>query len=152
MRHPGVDPLIKRMELMDNGPTSDCGFDMDHTAETRHCSTHPCGSACCIGGHAALMLIEKAGTDLHIADWLAEQTYGVEPGAALAELCSIPLRDAGLICWPGRVYRILYSKVTLEDALRVLRTYRDTGVVDWKEVIDRQYAADMQQSDDGGAE
>lgn len=123
MTRMGISRIIERLGDLDNGPRSMCGFDMNLTAEIRNKTHHPCGSACCLGGHAALMLNRE-----HL-----------EPEVALAELCEIPLEDAFDLCWPGRnMGELSYHLVTLQDALDVLRHYRDTGHVDWSEVLDRQ--------------
>lgn len=122
MKHPGVQKIIDHLETLDNGPTSECGFDMNYEVLHRETSKHPCGSACCIGGHAALLLGDE------------EQT----PEEALSLLCEIPWRDADRLCWPGRTTAVDYSKTLLTDALDVLRHYRDTGEVDWSDVADRQ--------------
>ena len=123
MKHPGVQKIIDHLEHLDNSPQSKCGFDMNHEADHRDHSNHDCGSACCIGGHAALLLGDEE----------------LSPEAAMYILCDIPSEDACNLCWPGRKSHVEYKWVSLDDALGVLRNYRDTGEVDWQEVADRHW-------------
>jgi hypothetical protein len=129
MKHPGVQKIIDRLETLDNGPTSECGFDMNYEASNREVSHHDCGSGCCIGGHAALLIGDE----------------GRSPEWALSHLCDIPHQDAEDLCWPGREYSVKYPLTTLEDALGVLRYYRDTGRIDWSDVVERQRFEDEEE-------
>jgi len=124
MKHPGVQKLIDHLEHLDNSPQSECGFDMNYQADNREHSNHCCGSACCIGGHAALLLEDE----------------NLSPETALSRLCEIPEEDADRLCWPGSgESHVEYKWVSLHDALGVLRNYRDTGEVDWQEVADQHW-------------
>jgi len=122
MKHPDVNKIIDHLEHLDNSEDSPCGFDMNFEADARDNSKHPCGSACCIGGHAALLLGNEE----------------MCPEDALSQFCDIPSNDAEQLCWPGRRHEVTYALTTLEDVLPVLRHYRDTGEIDWSAVVTRQ--------------
>lgn len=111
MVYPKLQIIIDHLKNLDNSPKSKLGFDMNwEHFETRR-STHPCGSACCIGGHAAILLGE---------DYEGSITDAVE------ELCEVPDNVARKICWPSGYYR-----APLENAIEMLEKCRDTGMVDW---------------------
>lgn len=135
MKYPRVQVIISHLEMLEGteqNPNIKCGFDMNFEANTRDASKHPCGSACCIGGHATILL----------SGWNTLNYQWHDTSSAMADLCGIPCDDAEKICWPMRTYNFPYSYVTLDDALRVLRHYRDTGEVDWRFVQDRYLTGD----------
>ena len=88
------------------------GFDMEHGAFFRNTSDHPCGSACCIGGWAALMQgVVNQGPSYALVQW------------------GVPLGDASAICHPpvaGGGWN-----ATPQQAAILLRHYIATGEVDW---------------------
>lgn len=106
-----VDDLIAIIRAVDDSDTSECGFDMVSEAFTRRGSTHPCGTACCIGGHAALALHD----------------ISLYPDDAVC-LFGVPLPDATAICYP-RLHPGWSAKP--HHAIALLEHYRDTGIVDW---------------------
>lgn len=103
-----------------DAPDTKCGFDMNKTAKRRGCSEHPCGSACCIGGHAALLL----GRHMD------------EPELALAELVGIKQAQAHAICWPEVAPGCNPYSATLQQALRLLEHYSATGEVNWPRAME----------------
>lgn len=113
--HPKLQIMIDYLENLDDSPNSKCGFDMNYEHECTYTS-HPCGTACCIGGHAEKILGE----------------YYSEVSFALSKLCDIPRKTASKICWPGsRVKCPEAYEATLEQAIKLLEICRDTGEVDW---------------------
>lgn len=111
-------------EFMDHlsmveSPDSPVRFDMAHTAELRHMTKHPCGSACCIGGHASLLLGKHSDA----------------PVTALRELLSIPYMDAYDICYPISLGGYTAS---LKTAMLLLEHYAATGEVDWDRALSRE--------------
>lgn len=132
MIYPGLQIIIDHLRKLDNSPTSAMGFDMNTEPAYSSSSEHPCGSACCIGGHAALLLEKQYSPTRHTI------------AAALSVLCDIPLKEnrhgeeSGIaydLCWPGREWYCSYSDITLEQAIQVLEHCRDTGEVDWSIAI-----------------
>lgn len=118
--HIGLQKIIEHLKNLDNSEKSACGFDMSRDSTYAVSTAHPCGTACCIGGHAALIL--KMPT--------------LSPEAALTLLCDIPHTTADELCWPPtKVLPIGYmTEITLEEAVNVLEHCRDTGEVDWSAV------------------
>lgn len=110
---PDINDLIAIIRAVDDSPTSECGFDMGEIAFSRGSSRHPCGTACCIGGHAALALGEE----------------GMFPEVAVMKFGVGSIIDADEICYPPPGYRAWDAKP--RHAIRLLERYRDTGVVDW---------------------
>lgn len=110
MVYPKLQIIIDHFKNLDNSPMSKLGFDMNYEHSQKRKSTHPCGSACCIGGHAALLLNRD---HLDITD-------------AVEKLCEVPDHIARSICWPSGYYR-----APLENAIEMLEKCRDTGMVDW---------------------
>lgn len=110
-----IDDLIDILRGIDNGPESATGFDMMYSAPNAGYSKHPCGSACCIGGHATLVL-RKPRLDLEEA----VEAFGVPPDLS---------HD---LCYPsGNGLSAGYS-ASPAQAIRCLQIVRDEGVVDWK--------------------
>lgn len=103
------------------------GFDMTRTH--LHARYSGCGTACCIGGHAALAL---GAVMLHIGlediDWEREvrfhdavQLFGV-PETLAMDLCCPPPHSDG---WAA----------TIPEAIRALELVRDEGIVNWDRAI-----------------
>lgn len=118
MIYPHLQIIIGHLRRIDNSEKSKLGFDMNWEYQNRMDSTHPCGSACCIGGHASTLLDNP--------------TFDIIDD--LAELCNIPQEISRKICWPTGHY-----DATLEEAIEVLEHCRDTGLVDWDAVRDADY-------------
>lgn len=97
---------------------------MNWTFEHKNNTKHVCGSACCIGGHAVKRL-KYLGRD--VEDYTEANGNRLEK--ALAELCEIPEDIAYKLCWPSSC--VIYEKITLEDAIKVLEKCKNEGVVDW---------------------
>lgn len=110
--------FIEHLSKVDR-PESPVKFDMDKTALHRNSTLRGCGSACCIGGHAALLL------DKHFD----------EPHWALAELTGIPGYDAKDICWPKVTEDVNPYSAPLSQAIDLLKHYAKTGVVDWSRAM-----------------
>lgn len=81
MKRPGVQKIIDVLEKIKSHQI-ERGFDMNGAHVPPE---DECGSACCIGGHAAYQM---GKLNLNIDE-------------ALAEFCSIPIEEAHLLCWPG---------------------------------------------------
>ncbi len=110
---PDINDLIAIIRAVDDSQTSKCGFDMQLIAFDRYYTEHPCGTACCIGGHAALALKKERMTPEQ-----AVMSFGV--GSSI---------DADMICYPDPKHPGWRAKP--RHAIRLLEHYRDTGVVDW---------------------
>ena len=122
MIYPKLQIMIDYLENLDNSPNSKCGFDMNYEHES-HYTDHPCGTACCIGGHAELILGGYHPEDPEVVE-------------ALSRLCNIPVKIANKICWPGsRANCPEAYEATLEQAIKVLEICRDTGKVDWPKAL-----------------
>lgn len=113
-----MEDFIEHLSKVDQ-PESPVKFDMDKTALHRQSTLRGCGSACCIGGHASLLL-----------DKLFD-----EPAWALAELTGIPHWQANAICWPDVSEDINPYGATLEQAINLLKHYVKTGEVDWPRAL-----------------
>lgn len=113
MKYPKLQIIIDHLRNIDNSEESDLGFDMNYEYRDRRGSDHSCGSACCIGGHAATLLDDPS----------------FDITADLAELCDLPNEISRKICWPTGHY-----DATLEEAIEVLEYCRATGLVDWDSV------------------
>lgn len=112
-----IDDLIAIIRAVDDSPISLCGFDMEHSAEGAGYTDHPCGTACCIGGHAALALHD----------------ISLEPDDAV-RLFGVPLPDATAICYPHPRHPGCNAKP--RHAIALLEHYRDTGIVDWDRAME----------------
>jgi len=80
-----------------------------------------CGSAGCIGGHAAVLwphVSDKVDDDAYIFSWDEEK---------LAEVLGISDDQANELCFPGN-----YNSITRGMAVQTLRRLALTGEVDWK--------------------
>lgn len=114
---PDINDLIEIIRAVDDSPESKCGFDMNRRAGGRNYSLHPCRTACCIGGHAALALGK----------------CNLDPESAVARF-GIPATDADAICYPP-FFDIDSDhpgwSAKPRHAIRLLERYRDTGEVDW---------------------
>ncbi len=117
----GFDALVARLEALDNSETSTLGFDMDKGYAARHHSDHPCGTACCIGGHADAML-KEGGVDHYM---------GVS--TALAILAGIRDRASKDICFPPDNHP--GWKAEPRHAVALLKHYDETGLVDWDKAM-----------------
>lgn len=92
-----------------------------------------CGSAGCIGGHAAALWPDVASN------------YSSWDESKLADKLGIDDDTEEALCYlaPGSMwgsdpnYVVPYDDVTREDAVAVLRNLAKTGKVDWSFVIDR---------------
>ncbi len=113
MVYPGLQVIIDHLKKIDNSEKSLLGFDMNLSHQSALSTDHPCGSACCIGGHAAMLLKRP---EMLIGD-------------ALAKLCSIPRSVATKLCWPDCGHPGYYAP--LEDAVEMLEHCRDTGETLW---------------------
>lgn len=85
----------------------DIGFDMKHDAQNRLYSSHPCGSACCLGGHAQLFLNQGSYID-----------SGNSISKALAEVTGIAYGEAANLCFPDE--DSWAWNATVEDAIATL--------------------------------
>ncbi|NJL71048.1 MAG: hypothetical protein HC888_05245 [Candidatus Competibacteraceae bacterium] len=113
----GKEMKMTLSEFMDylsrvEAPDTKCGFDMRESASSRYMTEHDCDSACCIGGHAALLLGNE----------------DIPPDDALVRLLTISAEDAHRICYPNCYENY---QATLAQALRLLEHYSATGEVDW---------------------
>ncbi len=114
MVYPGLQIIIDHLRNLDDSEKSPLGFDMNYDHMNTKAAEHPCGSACCIGGHAAMLL--------------KRPVMGISE--ALAELCSIPYVIARKICWPDCGSH--YYDASLQDAITMLEHCRDTGETLWR--------------------
>lgn len=116
-KYPGINKIIKILEGI-----PDSQFDMS-TGKRENCNT-----PVCIGGHAKWEMVTKHNRDSYI---------GLT--TSLSELCEIPWIDAETICY--RYMNIShdfnehllkdYKEITRQEAIKMLATYRDTGIVEW---------------------
>lgn len=114
MKYPQVQIIIDILSRIDNSAKSKLGFDMGNPFPDEY-TDHKCGTACCIGGWAQRAM-----------DLVYGEQYTTIQGA-LSQLTNIPDSDAYKLCFP----RISYNSVSLKVALKTLRRYRDTGVIDY---------------------
>jgi hypothetical protein len=115
MVYPKLQTIIEVLKHIDNSENSKLGFDMNREYTARTKTEHPCGSACCIGGHAAAILGDGA--------WDIVES--------LCQLCDIPHHISNQLCWPGFTHFEDYRDISLDMAIKVLEYCRDYGVVDW---------------------
>lgn len=135
MIYPGLNKIIDLLRNLDNSPDSEMGFDMNVTHTQMKITKHPCGTACCIGGHAALALRESAeeisNMDPHF--------IGVEQ--ALMDWCELDKMGVSTaLCWPSKnkINYKSYSRITIDHTIAVLEHCRDTGVVDWSIGLEKE--------------
>lgn len=102
--------LIDHLRKVDDSPTSKLGFDMHWNLAGSKLTDHPCGSACCIGGHAADIM---GLTDIQ-ADQALMQFLGIEHGTAYD------------IAYPD-----YHWDATLPEAIAMLERFQKTGEVQW---------------------
>jgi hypothetical protein len=112
--------------LDNNSPSSKMGFDMDKSYENRKNSSHPCGSACCIGG------------------WVQHRnpkTRDLELEDAVKTICPPDMSKSEIyrLCYPGGVGHQAW-KATPQQAARAVEILRDTGKCDWDRAM-REVAA-----------
>ena len=115
MVYPSLQKIIDVLKNLDDSPTSQLGFDMRQPLCTRYDTIHPCGSACCIGGHAQRFVPEK----ISIVD-------------ALGSWCDVPHGVSADLCFP--TLDCNPDVVELGWAIQVLEHCRDTGKVDWNKL------------------
>lgn len=123
-------------ELADFIASSTYSFDMAQpTAQPS------CGTAGCIGGHAAVLW-----EDIRDTDWNVDSGYSWRD-EALAEKLGISWHAHRAICYPGdddsadiffvdTEAGIDYAKVTRESAVDMLRNFARTGKVVWRQFPD----------------
>jgi len=110
-----IPEFCRYLQNLDNSPESTLAFDMN--MDDPKFSKHPCKSACCLGGHARILL----GDD-----------YAEMPIAAcLAEVLDIPEHDAERMCWPGRYGADFAYNATVDQACEMLEIYAKHEWVDW---------------------
>ncbi len=116
--------LIAQLEASVDAPAGGLGFDMTTVFTDRDQSPHPCGSACCIGGHAQAILLSRGVFD-------TETMPGV--ATALRELVGIPeYEDAWRICYPTGPAVVAGAWLAEpRHAVALLKHYDETGEVDW---------------------
>ena len=116
-----LNELIEVLRQIDDSPTSECGFSMNVTAHNRMVASHPCGTACCIGGWAWLALTDR------------RPRYANNPDTLLEDLLSISQEDSEKIAYPQDVYGNSSAgwRATPNQAAALLEHFRDTGEVDW---------------------
>ncbi len=115
MFYPKINRIIEILEKVDNSPKSKLAFDIRVLYTLRDYTEHPCGTACCIAGHA-------------------EHATGEFNGVyTLAEFCNIPLAIASALAIPDDVD---WDSITLEKAIACLKHCRDTGKVRWTKFAD----------------
>jgi hypothetical protein len=138
MNRKNILKLIAHLEALDNSETSKLGFDMFWTLNTRDRSLHPCGSACCIGGHVASLMIKLGLEDAwRILDDLA-------PSSAIMSFLDISFKNALDIAFPPSIGSDPEDVRDVEhldtgpgwranpaQAVVLLRNFMDTGIVDW---------------------
>jgi len=107
--------------LDDNSPRRKMGFDMQYMYDNRHISSHPCGSACCIGGWVQYR--NKDTRDLEVE--YAVRSISPE-GTSLSEIYKL--------CYPSEEYSEAWS-ATPQQAAKAVEILRDTGKCDWEEAM-----------------
>lgn len=106
--------LAALLRSVDNSPTSKVGFDMA-TPRRGDWTSHPCGTACCIGGW------------VHIAN---PDTYCLPLEVAVNSLQpDLPYHECDTLCYPPPGYQAYHA--TPEQAARAVEILRDTGECDW---------------------
>lgn len=120
--------LAALLRSIDNGPTSEMGFDMQQDFEGRKGTDHPCGTAACIGGW-----LQAARPDLrdgHLHEAVA--ALGCDPD------------EAKKLCWAKSVSFSSFDPAwdaTPEQAARAVEILRDTGKCDWPRAMEAEAAA-----------
>lgn len=132
-----IDDLI---EVIRKAEKSEAGFNMVYSHHTLDLSStnsrpdHPCGTTCCIGGHAALALAPSWREADVISVTAAVETFGV-PRHLSVDLC-YPDEDEDRADDPKSPWNALPH-----HAIRALEIIRDEGVVDWKRAMEAELDA-----------
>lgn len=132
--YPGLAIIINHLVNLDDSPTSWMGFDMAVTHRDAMCSSHKCGTACCIGGHAAILYGDAEPNYRPHRDIPRE--HGIMD--ALSLLCGVPEIIAERLCYPQTAchrFDIMMKDIKREEAIEVLEHCARTGKVDWVGVL-----------------
>lgn len=117
------------LALRDFIASEEFGFDMD-----RGLARPSCGTAGCIGGHAAILWPEVRASVGTLSDAFA--WYETD----LAEMLGVTLNTEHQLCYPSwhrtagftlDAYPDHWRSVSRADAVRVLTKLAETGEVDW---------------------
>lgn len=110
-----LQDLIDHFKTMDNSPQARMGFDMNRELRHSSVSSHPCGTACCIGGWVQFLnnLDPKQFT-------LQSAVQTIAP--------EIPMAELRELCWPDNYD---HYTATLEQAIRCLEILQETQKTDW---------------------
>ena len=107
--------LASYLRALDNSSESKLGFDMVRTDICAHLSHHPCGKACCVGGHVFLVNGKNLGEEM------ADKIHEISENVSLDSCFDL--------CYP---YDLPSTwEATPEQAARAVEILRDTGKCDW---------------------
>lgn len=98
-------------------------------------ATPDCGSAGCIGGHAAILWSELQYETEY--DWQVGKSFTWD-NILLAKKLDISLQTEEALCFPGMAGGPKCRDVSRENAVRVLRRLAETGKVDWDRAMEGQ--------------
>jgi hypothetical protein len=110
-----LSELALFFEQMDNSAEAVLAFDMATSHPEEGHSTHPCGTACCIGGWVRLLV----GNGHHRPMVLVMSNH-----------FGIPYEDCELMCFPKDAE---HYNATSAQAAAMLRHYDATGLVVWND-------------------
>jgi hypothetical protein len=122
MKLKNLTELADFLRGLDNhSPQSKMGLDMQYAYESRDLSTHPCGSACCIGGWVQYLNKNTRNLDVEYA------VKSISPeGTSLSEIYEL--------CYPFSAKHPAWE-ATPQQAARAVEILRDTGKCDWDEAM-----------------
>lgn len=111
-----LNKLINEIRAIDNSPSSEMGFDMSEWFHGAGWSDHPCGTACCIQGHAQILFGNPR--DLPGSSW--STWFGMDT----VEWTRITVPPTEILDRP-------YMDIKPHHAVALLKNFRDTGEVNW---------------------
>jgi hypothetical protein len=122
MKLKNLTDLANLLRGLDNdSPRRKMGFDMEYGYKNRCYSSHPCGSACCIGGWV---------------QFLNRNTRELELQDAVATICPPDMSKHQIyrLCYPNTAEDGGYY-ATPQQAAKAVEILRDTGVCNWEEAM-----------------
>lgn len=110
--------LADLLDGMDNSnPDLRMGFDMSTDLIDPGNTTHPCGSACCIGGWV---------------QYLHPQLQGHSLSNAVLAVSDMSEATANRLCWDGQA---LYGDATPQDGAQAIRNAIEFDDPKWDEIL-----------------
>ncbi len=121
-----LEALLRRLHEVQT--IDGIGFDMNRDYIGRELTSHPCGTACCIGGWVQTLNPEVRKYAI------ADAVYSISPK-------EFDIREATALCYPDQadgetdneddMYRYYYAPALM--AAYAVKIFRETGKADWAE-------------------